>query len=90
MARIEFGGNLAARLALADAFQPARHRRMPGLFINQLFGITLQRLPFQQADPVAVLAGGLEPEREAFGGIARQGFRPGLPLGHFQPQHFAE
>ena len=90
MARVEFGGDLAARLRLPDALQAACRRRPPVSFVNQPFVGLLQRLPFQQADPICVLARELEPERQALRRVARQGFSRGLPLGDFAAQHFAE
>ena len=89
MARVEFGGQLAARLPPADAFQPACHRRAPFLFINHL-SCALQRLPFEHTNPVGVLARGLEPKRQSFRRLAGRSLRPSLPFGNFPAQHRAE
>src|ERR1039458_5702606 len=72
VARFKFAGQIAERLLLADAAQCPCRQRPPAVPVNQLVVRLLQRLPFQQANPVRVLARELEPKWQALRRVARQ------------------
>src|SRR6266567_6018735 len=90
MAGIEFLGQVAERLSALDAPNSLRSRLAPFLFVNKPLVKKLQRFPFQQADPIRVVPGKIKPIRKALTGLIGSGNAPGLPLGDFAPQYFAE
>src|SRR5439155_20276738 len=62
----------------------------PSLLVDEPPLAELQRFPFEQADPILVLASKIEPIRQTLARIVRSGHSPGLPLLDFTPQHLPE
>ena len=90
MARIEFGGHLAARLPLADAFQAARHRRAPFFLINHFLPAPCNASHSSRRTQSASLHAASNQNGKVSAGSPDKAFRPGLPLGNFPAQHGLE